>query len=122
MARISDAIRALQPRLRPHFLTIHYAYFVGLCLLTSVIFWGASTPARSVRYIDAFFFTVSAMTEAGLNTVNLSTLNVFQQVILFFLIIQLTGSAPSVSNFASYSGVRIVIILCGAVLTLATVA
>ncbi|PCH00712.1 Cation transporter [Penicillium occitanis (nom. inval.)] len=87
MARILDAIQAFQPRLRPHFLTIHYAYFVGLCLLTSVIFWGASTPARSVRYIDALFFTVSAMTEAGLNTVNLSTLNVFQQVILFFLII-----------------------------------
>src|SRR5688572_15188862 len=36
---------------------------------------------------------------------------------LFFLIIQLTGSAPSVSNFASYSGVLMVMVRCGAALT-----
>lgn len=39
------------------------------------------------------------MTEAGLNTVNLSTLNVFQQVILFFLII--VGS--TVGHHSAYS-------------------
>lgn len=101
---ILDAIRAHQPQLRPQFLTIHYAYFIGLCLLTSIIFWGASTPARSVRYIDALFFTVSATTEAGLNTVNLSTLNVFQQVILFFsIIIGSTVRHPSAYPFLQKS-------------------
>jgi hypothetical protein len=77
-------IKAHRPR--PRFITLHYAYFIGVCMITSVIFWGSSSPARSVRYIDSLFFTVSAMTEAGLNTVNLSTLNTFQQLILFFLI------------------------------------
>ena len=38
-------------------------------------------------------------------------------LILFFLMIQLTASAPSVSNFASYSGVLIVTVLCGAAFT-----
>lgn len=73
------------PRVR--FLTVHYAYFIGVSLITSAILWGSSTPAHSVRYIDALFLTVSAMTLAGLNTVNLSTLNTFQQILLLFLII-----------------------------------
>jgi hypothetical protein len=44
-----------------------------------------------VRYINSLYMTVSAMTLTGMNTVNLSTLSTFQQVLLFFLI--LSGSA-----------------------------
>lgn len=75
------------------FLTIHYAYFIGTCLIGSLILWGAAHPLGSLRYVDALFLAVSAMTLAGLNTVNLSTLNTFQQLLLFFLII--LGSAVS---------------------------
>jgi Trk-type K+ transport system membrane component len=84
MAFTWKAMRSSLPRIR--FLTVHYAYFIGVCLLTSAIFWGSASPARSVRYIDALFLTVSAMTLAGLNTVNLSTLNTFQQILLLLLI------------------------------------
>ena len=67
--------KQIRPRLEPlSFITIHYMYFLSTCLIASLIFWGSSTPAKSVRFIDAFFLAVSAMTEAGLNTVNLSTL------------------------------------------------
>lgn len=83
-----------------NFITLHYIYFIATCLISSVIFWGASTPPRSVRYVDALFLTVSAMTLAGLNTVNLSTLNTFQQSMLFFLI--MIGSAIFVSAFVVY--------------------
>ncbi|KAJ5289610.1 uncharacterized protein N7443_009863 [Penicillium atrosanguineum] len=86
-------IKPYLPRIR--FLTVHYAYFIGVSLVTSAIFWGSSTPAHSVRYIDSLFLTVSAMTLAGLNTVNLSTLNTFQQILLFFLI--MAGSTIWVS-------------------------
>ncbi|KAJ5619964.1 Low-affinity potassium transport protein [Penicillium lagena] len=86
-------LKTYLPRVR--FLTVHYAYFIGVSFITSAIFWGTSSPARSVRYIDSLFLTVSAMTLAGLNTVNLSTLNTFQQVLLFFLI--MFGSAIWVS-------------------------
>ncbi|KAL9115959.1 MAG: hypothetical protein Q9227_000327 [Pyrenula ochraceoflavens] len=77
------------------FITLHYLYFIGTSLIASLIFWGSSTPARSVSYTDSLFLCVSAMTEAGLNTVNLSELNTFQQFILFVLI--MLGSAILVS-------------------------
>ena len=78
-----------------NFITLHYAYFIGVCLFSSVIFWGSSTPPKSITYVDSLFLVVSAMTEAGLNTVNLSQMNTFQQSILFLLI--LLGSAIWVS-------------------------
>ncbi|RAL16914.1 putative potassium transporter [Aspergillus homomorphus CBS 101889] len=70
-----------------NFLTLHYAYFIATPLICSAIFWGSSTPARSVTYVDALFMCVSAMTGAGLNTVDLSTLNSFQQSLLFALLL-----------------------------------
>ena len=79
----------------PNFIILHYAYFIGVCLVSSVIFWGSSTPARSVSYTDSLFLVVSAMTLAGLNTVNLSQINTFQQFMLFLLI--MLGSAILVS-------------------------
>jgi Cation transport protein len=81
-----------------NFITLHYIYFIGTCLLTAVIFWGSSTPR--IGFTDCIFFTVSAMTEAGLNTINLSQLNTFQQFILFLLI--MLGSAIWVSLFVVY--------------------
>ncbi|KIW34523.1 uncharacterized protein PV07_01299 [Cladophialophora immunda] len=78
------------------FINWHYFYFIITCLVSSLIFWGSSTPAKSVSYIDSLFLCVSAMTEAGLNTVNLSELNTWQQIMLFLLII--IGSAIFVSS------------------------
>lgn len=78
-----------------NFITIHYAYFISVCLVTSLIFWGSSEPARSISYTDSLFLVVSAMTEAGLNTVNLSQMTTWQQTILFLLI--LLGSSIWVS-------------------------
>ncbi|KFY49332.1 hypothetical protein V496_10086 [Pseudogymnoascus sp. VKM F-4515 (FW-2607)] len=84
----SERTRRNQPHVPPlNFITVHYAYFVVTCLVCSLIFWGASNPAQSVSYTDSLFLVVSAMTEAGLNTVNLSTLTSFQQTMLFLLIL-----------------------------------
>ena len=82
-----------------NFITIHYAYFIATCLLCAIIFWGANTPDKTVRvnFTDSLFLTTSAMTLAGLNTVNLSQLNTFQQILLFLLI--MLGSAIWVSAF-----------------------
>ncbi|KAE8350528.1 cation transport protein-domain-containing protein [Aspergillus coremiiformis] len=85
MKRLWITVKRNCPRMR--FLTLHYAYFLIVCLVSSVIFWATSTPSESVRYVDSVFLAVSAMTGAGLNTVNLSVLNTFQQLLLFFLII-----------------------------------
>ncbi|KAG9706880.1 TrkH-domain-containing protein, partial [Aureobasidium melanogenum] len=76
--------------------TLHYAYFILTGLLAAVIFWASSTTTH-VSFTDSLFLCVSAMTEAGLNTVNLSELNTWQQFMLFVLIF--IGSAIFVSNF-----------------------
>ena len=95
---MKNALRRFRQVLPPiNFITLHYAYFIAVCIISAVVFWGSSTPARSVTFTDSLFLCVSAMTLAGLNTVNLSTLNTFQQFILFLLIMM--GSAVLVSAF-----------------------
>jgi hypothetical protein len=81
----------------PHinFITVHYTYFITTCLISSLIFWGSSHPSKSISYTDSLFLVISAMTEAGLNTVDLSTMTTFQQVMLWLLI--MCGSAIFVS-------------------------
>lgn len=84
-ARALTRLRAVLPPL--DFITLHYAYFIIVCLVASLIFWGSSKPAYSIGYVDSLFLVTSAMTEAGLNTINLSNMTTWQQVILFLLII-----------------------------------
>ncbi|KAF1983704.1 TrkH-domain-containing protein [Aulographum hederae CBS 113979] len=79
-----------------NFIQLHYMYFVTLGLLSALILWGSATPFGSLNFTNSLFLTFSAMTEAGLNTVNLSTLNTWQQVLLFFLI--MLGSPILVSS------------------------
>lgn len=78
-------LRAFLPPL--NLITIHYAYFIIVILVTSLIFWGSSDPAFSISYVDSLFLVVSAMTEAGLNTVNLSQMTTWQQILLWLLIL-----------------------------------
>ncbi|RMX93745.1 hypothetical protein D0868_12679 [Hortaea werneckii] len=100
LSRYLDAwpLRAIRRQLPPlNFITIHYLYFTLTCLAFALVFWGSSTPFKKVTFIDSLFLTISAMTLAGLNTVNLSELNTFQQFLLFILI--MLGSAIWVSGF-----------------------
>ncbi|KAI1407608.1 TrkH-domain-containing protein [Hypoxylon sp. FL1857] len=78
-------LRSLLPPL--NFITIHYAYFIIVPLVSSLVFWGSSNPKFSISYVDSLFLVTSAMTEAGLNTVNLSQMTTWQQILLWLLII-----------------------------------
>ncbi|KAI0402882.1 TrkH-domain-containing protein [Xylaria palmicola] len=81
-------MRSLRSYLPPrNFITIHYAYFSAVSVLASFVFWVSSHPRGSISYWDSLFLVVSAMTESGLNTVNLSQMTTWQQVLLWFLII-----------------------------------
>lgn len=96
MGPLNRPLRFLRRHLPPlNFITLHYLYFIVTCLALALIFWGSSTPFRSITFTDSLFMTVSGMTGAGLNTNNLSQLNTFQQVLLFVLI--LIGSPVFVS-------------------------
>ena len=66
-------IKSVQKQMPPiNYITLHYAYFVVVCLVMSVVFWrsGGEGKGRGMEYTDALFLVVSAMTEAGLNTVS----------------------------------------------------
>lgn len=70
----SDIGNSIRPWLPPvNFITIHWTYFILISLFASVIFWGSSNPAQSIGYWDSLFLTVSALTSAGLNSLNLSS-------------------------------------------------
>ena len=40
---------------RFNLLVLHYSYFIGVCLITGLVFRGSSTPAMSVSYTDSGF-------------------------------------------------------------------
>ncbi|OTB04755.1 hypothetical protein M426DRAFT_320613 [Hypoxylon sp. CI-4A] len=98
--RIYDTSNALAEAIKPYvppvnFITLHYAYFILTSLIGSLIFWGASAPARSIGWWDSVFMVMSAMTASGLNTVNVSQLTTFQQVEL--CVLMMIGSQVLIS-------------------------
>jgi len=85
LKKLPYRLRGLLPRTT--FIKLHWAYFLSTCLIFSAIFWASSTPHSNVSYINSLVLVVAAMTQAGINPVNLSSLNTFEQVVLFGLII-----------------------------------
>nr|XP_019014907.1 potassium ion transporter [Kwoniella pini CBS 10737]OCF53688.1 potassium ion transporter [Kwoniella pini CBS 10737] len=77
-----------------NFYRIHLMAFTIIPLITSGIMYAANTE-HHIDYVDCLFCCMSAMTVTGLATINLSTLSVFQQVLL--LIQMIIGSLSFVS-------------------------
>ncbi|KUI60843.1 High-affinity potassium transport protein [Cytospora mali] len=83
----SELSTSIKPWLPPvNYITVHYAYFIIVGLVFTLIFWGSSAPSLSIGFWDGLFLTFSALTSAGLNTVNVSSLSTGQQVILAILL------------------------------------
>jgi hypothetical protein len=72
---------------RQPFHKIHWTLFIATCLVSSCISWASSNPRGNVSYVDSLFLVIAATTQAGLNTVDLSSLSTFQQSLLFLLMI-----------------------------------
>jgi hypothetical protein len=71
--RIRTILETVKLYLPPvNFITLHYAYFISITLLGSLVFWSASNPAKSIGWWDSVFMVMSAMTATGLNTVSTS--------------------------------------------------
>ncbi|KAI1788852.1 TrkH-domain-containing protein [Ganoderma leucocontextum] len=77
-----------------NFYRLHLLAFIIIPLLGSVVLW-ASNGKFPVRFVDALFICVSAATGTGLVTVDLSSLTVWQQVIL--VILELVGNQAFVA-------------------------
>lgn len=86
--RLEKAFRLLGNLLPPlNYITIHYAYFIIVTLFSSLVFWASSSSFNGVPYVDSLFLVTSAITNTGLNTLNLSETTTWQQVLLWILMI-----------------------------------
>ncbi len=66
------------------FYRIHFTAFVFIPLIFSGIFYICNGKFH-ISYLDSLFLCYSAMSLTGLSTVNLSTLTMWQQVMLYLL-------------------------------------
>jgi hypothetical protein len=57
-------------------------WIIGLTILASILIF--STAHGQLAYIDALAFAAGANTQAGLNTVDVNLLNLFQQLVIYF--------------------------------------
>ncbi|KAI2469265.1 potassium transport protein TRK1/TRK2 [Annulohypoxylon bovei var. microspora] len=85
---VLDFFQTLRPSLLskdPHFnfITAHYFWIVGWTIVGSILLFASGKG--QLAYIDALFFASGANTQAGLNTVDVNTLNTFQQLVIYFL-------------------------------------
>ncbi|KAG7447155.1 TrkH-domain-containing protein [Guyanagaster necrorhizus] len=76
------------------FYRVHLVAFVFIPLISSGIFYGCNGRFR-ISFLDSLFLCYSSMTVTGLSTVDLSTLTVWQQVMLFLLM--MVGDITTVS-------------------------
>ncbi|PFH61088.1 hypothetical protein XA68_18242 [Ophiocordyceps unilateralis] len=79
-------LKAVKPAFvskKPHFnfITVHYFWIISATIIASIAIY-ASGKGR-LSYIDALMFGSGANTQAGLNPVDLNTLNGFQQAMIY---------------------------------------
>ncbi|KAJ5398459.1 hypothetical protein N7465_008948 [Penicillium sp. CMV-2018d] len=64
-----------------NFIFIHYTYIISWAITGSVILYAGG----NVDYIDALFQAAGAATQSGLNTVDLNSLRLYQQIVLYLI-------------------------------------
>ncbi|KAI4635965.1 hypothetical protein J4E83_000919 [Alternaria metachromatica] len=77
--RLPSSLKALKPH--ANFITLHYSYIIGWALIGSVIIYGSGR----IPYVDALFFASGAATQSGLNTIDINTLDLYQQIVIYFI-------------------------------------
>ncbi|KAI0931017.1 hypothetical protein AcW1_007116 [Taiwanofungus camphoratus] len=82
-----------------NFYRIHVLLFILIPLLFALIFW-ASNGKFKIKFVDALYVCVSAVTGTGLTTIDLSSLTAWQQVIIVFL--ELVGNQTFVAWIVVY--------------------
>ncbi|KAK9351178.1 cation transport protein-domain-containing protein [Lipomyces doorenjongii] len=66
---------------RPRFIVFHAIFIMACTIIGSIMIY----PGGNIKYIDALFLAAGASTQAGLNTVNLNDMTVWQQVVLYII-------------------------------------
>ena len=82
-----DVKKTLKSFFHPNFYRLHLLYFIVTILVTSGILYGSGTAAYHISYVNALYLCTSAMCNTGLTSINISSLNGYQQSVLFTLMI-----------------------------------
>ncbi|EGV60699.1 potassium transport protein TRK1/TRK2 [Yamadazyma tenuis ATCC 10573] len=81
---IDNILSVTLPYLRmfiPNFKAAHYSYIVFWSIIGSIMIF----PVKNIKYIDALFFASGASAQAGLNTVDVNLLSLWQQMCLYII-------------------------------------
>ncbi|KAI9887001.1 MAG: low affinity potassium transporter [Watsoniomyces obsoletus] len=62
-----------------NFITLHYIYIISCTIVASILIY----VVGGMKYVDALFFASGAVTQSGLNTIDVNNIKTFQQVVLF---------------------------------------
>lgn len=76
---IEKAVGPYFKKVFPNFVAVHYFYIVSMIILASIMMY----PVKTERYIDILFFASGAATQAGLNTVDVNKLSLYQQAVIY---------------------------------------
>lgn len=76
---IKKQIPDLFTKRKVNFITIHYLYIGGM----SLFFSGLVSAIGDIPYIDSLFFAAGACTQSGLNTIDINTLRLGQQICFY---------------------------------------
>jgi hypothetical protein len=83
LARINSIHKQI-PYLRNvkwNFISLHYIYIISWAMVGSVVVYGAG----QIPYTDALFLASGAVTQSGLNTIDLNLLHTYAQLFLYIL-------------------------------------
>ncbi|KAH3679268.1 hypothetical protein WICPIJ_008645 [Wickerhamomyces pijperi] len=86
--RIRDFVASCEEKLGPYlkwlfpsFIAVHYFYVIMMVIVCSVMIY----PVKNMAYIDALFFAAGASTQAGLNTIDVNNISLYQQVVIYIV-------------------------------------
>ncbi|KAJ5908649.1 hypothetical protein N7495_001331 [Penicillium taxi] len=71
----------LLKQLHINFIFLHYIYILSWVIIGAVLVYGE----RNISFTDALFQAAGAATQSGLNTVNMNSLKLYQQIVLYFI-------------------------------------
>ncbi|OWB67565.1 hypothetical protein B5S30_g2927 [[Candida] boidinii] len=68
-------------RVIPNFIVAHYVYIISFSIIGSILLY----PQKNISYIDALFIASCSSTQAGLTTVDINTMKLYQQIVIYMI-------------------------------------
>ncbi|CEP21631.1 TRK1 [Cyberlindnera jadinii] len=86
--KLRDAAGAVEEKIGPYvkkvipsFVAAHYVYIISMVILSSIVLY----PVKNAPYIDILFFASGSSTQAGLNTIDLNNMKLYQQITIYIV-------------------------------------